>query len=470
MGRWLVLRLNKGLKRKEVEKNIKRTSFKVHSNLRTWMILAFFLILGIIRVVLVRAVIFEPWRGILVDSEQYLTLANQVLHDGTYRSPANPDLDLFRTPGYPGFLIVILGLTGGSLQTVVITQLCLVLVTAFLLFNLGRSIGNEKIGYLAGALLLVSPNALFWSVTIMTETLFTLGLTLAFVWTVKAIKDRFPVWGVGLLLGILTLVRPIGIFLVLLWTIWFLLFNLKHLGFLTSMKIAAGLFLASAIVLIPWYGRNYVQHGRFTLSNVNRVTLYSYHLALTLVEEQGLPLEEAKAEITDMGGATSAAPKIILKYPFTFARVQLKGIARTMLGTESETWLWLVSKDDRAYLGNGLLEPLLHLEFSQFSETFMSAITNGKLSALLFSFWGLGFTAVLLTLSALGTIRAFSVSDTTIRAILLLGVLIVIYLVISPGAAGEARFRVPVEPFLALFASLVFLKKSAKEVEEDEDK
>jgi hypothetical protein len=441
---------------------MKLTTSWSHSRTR-WVIFLTVIIGWIfLRLILVRFVILEPWRGILVDSEGYLELANNLLRDGIYGSVSQPDLDLFRTPGYPVFLALILALTGGSLRTVVIIQFLLVLVTAYLLYETGRSMGMEKVGLLAGSMLLLSPNALFWSTTIMTETLFTTGLILAFLLMVKSVDGKFPTWIVGLLLGILTLIRPIGIFIVLIWVIWLAAFNFKTLGSLGSIRKVTSFFLASMLVLGPWYIRNVERHGMLTLSNVNRVTLYSYHLSLTLVEEEGISWDEAKSEIDAMGGARAAATKIIFQFPSTFIRVQTRGIARVILGTESDTWFWLVSESHTVEPGDDFLAPLLQGNIPSVIGELTKMIDEGRLSSLILNLWGLGFTCLFIGLGLIGTIRGLKVGDRNLRALILLALLTVIYLILGPGAAGEARFRIPAEPFLALFAGMAFLKKRVR--------
>lgn len=431
---------------------------KTKSEVQVMILIGIIIVLVILRLLVVWVVILEPWRGVLVDSEQYLELARNLLRDGNYSSPSKPDLDLFRTPGYPLFLSLILGISGESLRAVVLVQFILILVNVYLLYALGKNFGNEKVGLVAGILLLMSPNTLFWSLTLMTETLFSLGLILAAFWMMKVMKGEIPVWAVGLLLGVITLVRPIGIFLVLIWTVWLFFFNFKRLGGKSSFQKAVVLLLASMFVLLPWYIRNAVEHGKFTLSNVNRVTLYSFHLALTLVDAEDISWDEAKSEIDEMGGSLSAAPHIIKNYPIAFTRVQLQGIARTLLGSESETWIWLVSEDHYASKGDSLLEPLLRFDLPFIQEKLNEMITGGNLPYVLFLIWSLGYTLVLMSLCVIGIISGLISGVSSIRAWLILTMLTTAYLVISSGAAGEARFRVPIEPLLAFMGGLAFHK------------
>jgi hypothetical protein len=186
--------------------------------------------------------------------------------------------------------------------------------------------------------------------------------------------------------------------------------------------------------------------------------LYSFHLALTLVDAENISWDEAKSEIDEMGGSYSAAPHIIKNYPIAFTRVQLKGVARTLLGSESETWIWLISEDHHASKEDSLLDPLLRFDFALIQERLKGMITGGNLPYVLLLIWGLGYTLILMSLCFIGTISGLVSGVPSTRALLLLAMLTAAYLVISVGAAGEARFRVPVEPLLVFMGSLTFDK------------
>jgi len=436
------------------------TNFFTRARFRALVLLGILVGVGIVRLVIVRTVIAEPTRGILVDSEQYLELATNLLGDGDYEGLTDPTLDLFRTPGYPAFLALLLGLQGGSLRTVVIIQFFLVLITAFLLYEVGRSLKLEKVGVAAAFLLLLSPNVLFWSVIIMTETLFLIGLTLAFLWMVKAMDGRFPYWGVGILLGILAFIRPIAFVIILLWAAWVFLYSFKKSGWKSSIKNAAIFLIAAMFIVLPWFFRNKSQHGKFTLSNVSGITISSFHLALTLVDAEGISWEDAKLEVGQMGNNVSAAAEIMLNHPISFVKIQLRGLARTILGSESSTWLWLISEDRVVMGGTGLLDTLLSLDFSLIRDSYKRLVAEGNLPFVFLFIWGLVYTFILVSLSIFGLFLGLQRGNPLHRAALILGLITVAYLVISPGAAGEARFRVPVEPILALMSGFALFGRS----------
>jgi len=425
---------------------------------RKWIYLGILVILGFLRVLIVKQVLLEPWRGVLVDSEQYLKLAENIYENAAYQIPSEPTLDFFRTPGYPGFVAFIYLLPGGSLNDLALIQFSIVILTAIFVYFVGKELGQERVGFVAGVLVLLSPNALFWSVTYMTETVFTCGLVFVFLLMIRVIYGKGWIGWVGILLGFLTLIRPIGLILILLWALWFFVYILKESGKRAAIKSTVVLSLMSALILLPWFSRNALVHGHFSLSNVSNITFYSYHLAQTLVEGEGISWEAAKAEISQAGGSLSAAPEILLEHPVSFIQVQVRGIVRTLLGTESGTWLWLISEDVAVDQGSGFLDSLLSLDLRSIQDAFKRLIRPENLSEGILLFWGLGYAIIIFILSLIGMWKSVRNGDRRMRSVLVLGMITIIYLCVSPGAAGEARFRVPIEPILAWMAGMTLWK------------
>lgn len=417
------------------------------------------IVLVIVRFVLIIGPLIEPGRGITVDSEQYISLANNLILSGRYETQISPLLDLWRAPGYSFFLAVVLWVTGGSLTAVLILQYIFGLFCAYIIYLLGKETVDERVGVVASILFLLSPNALFWSATIMTEILFTVGLALGVLWAFRAAKDQFPMWPIGILFGVLALVRPIGLYLFVLWGIWFLWYSWKAEGPSAGRKLAVLIFAFTAVVS-PWFIRNYITHGEFKLSSVSDATVKSYHLALSLVEAKDITWEEAKAEVNALDSEGSALSSIIKAYPGDFLKVQLRGIARTVTGIEIGTWMELISA--QPYQGSGILEGLLSLNFSKISEAVRSILSSGNPTALLLITWGLLHTLFLFILGAIGLIRLMFQMDAELRHLGILMGVTILYLIVIPGAAGEARFRVPVEPLFAYLSAITFKLEAKK--------
>jgi 4-amino-4-deoxy-L-arabinose transferase-like glycosyltransferase len=410
----------------------------------------------------------EPNRGITIDSEQYLSLAQSILDDQRYESLLAPQLDLFRAPGYPVFLTGVLWLTGGSLMAVVLVQYALGLLCAYLLYLLGKVSMNEHVGILGSILFLLSPNALFWSATIMTEILFTVGLLLALFMTWRVVREQFPLWPIGLLLGGLSLIRPIGLYLMLIWGVWLLLGYLLKAAWIPTGRMIAQFFFMGLLVVTPWFLRNYHKHGELTLSTVSATTVNSFHLALSLVEAEEIGWEEAKLKVMEMESDGSALLSIIRSYPGDFVKVQVRGIARTVLGTEVGTWMKLIS--GQPYTGSGILNALLSGNLSTIKEAIANISTSNSTSALFLLAWGILYTFMITVLSLMGFIHMIRYGEIELRTMGFLILVIMLYLIVIPGAAGEARFRVPAEPILAFLSAMTIMPKPEKNLIVDRNK
>ena len=437
-------------------------------NRRNYILIAGMLGLVIVRFALILNPLIEPNRGITIDSQQYLSLAQSILDDQRYASSIAPQIDLFRAPGYPIFLTVILWLTGGSLMAVLLVQYVLGLLCALLLYLLGKEIINAGVGVLGSTLFLLSPNTLFWSATIMTEILFAVGLLLAIFLTWRVVRDQFPLWPIGILLGGLSLIRPIGLYLMLLWGVWFLLGYLLKAAWIPAGRRIAQFFLMSLLVVTPWFLRNYYKHGEFTLSTVSATTVSSFHLALSLVEAEEISWEEAKLKVLEMESDGSALFSIIQSYPGDFIKVQVRGIARTVLGTEVGTWMKLIS--GQTYAGSGILNALLSGNLSTIKEAIANISTSNSASALFLLAWGLLYTFIIAGLSLIGIMRVVRYGGVELRTMAILFLVIMLYLIVTPGAAGEARFRVPVEPLLAFLSAMTLMPNPERNLVEDKSK
>jgi 4-amino-4-deoxy-L-arabinose transferase-like glycosyltransferase len=432
---------------------------------RNYIIAAGMLGIIIFRFALIINPMIEPNRGITIDSEQYLSLAQSILDDQRYESPLAPQIDLFRAPGYPVFLTGVLWLTGGSLMAVVLVQYALGLLCAYLLYLLGKVSMNERVGILGAILFLLSPNALFWSATIMTEILFTVGLFLALFMTWRVVRDQFPLWPIGLLLGGLSLIRPIGLYLMLIWGVWLLLGYLLKATWIPAGRTIALFFFIGLLAVTPWFLRNYYKHGKLTLSTVSSTTVSSFHLALSLVEAEEIGWEEAKLKVMEMEADGSALLSIIRSYPGDFAKVQIRGIARTVLGTEVGTWMKLIS--GQSYEGSGILNALLSGNLSTIKEAIANISSSHSAGALFLLAWGILYTFMIIVLSLMGFIRMMRYGEVELRTMVILMLVIVLYLIVIPGAAGEARFRVPAEPILAFLSAMILIPKLNKNLVED---
>jgi len=423
-----------------------------HNN---WVLRGLYIIL-IARLGLAWIAFAHPERSITVDSVGYLELADGIRLSGRFE--ATEYLESARTPGYPLFLAVVQAICGEHIGPIVLVHLLITALTAWLLYRCGKILEAERVGLAAAWLYVLNPNSLFWSLTVLTETLFALLLILSF-YTFLLAYDRMRLrWFAlsGLLLGMSTLVRPIGLYLIPLWALFILLVLRSSRGFIRALKFMTIFLVAALFLVLYWQTRNYVLKGSFSLSTITEVTFSRYIAADTLAEALSIDREEALDIILQTPDIMATSFHVIRQYPLSFMRVTIRGVARTALGTEAGTWMRVVF--DKHYSGSGLLTALIRVDLKGIMEGLSMRVQaeEGPLGVLLL-FWGVAYSIALYALVALGLVRVFRTDRPLNRWILVFLLISAVYLILIPLASGDARFRVPAAPLLALLGGLAWL-------------
>lgn len=172
-----------------------------------------------------------------------------------------------RQPGWPYLLAGVYALGGVHPEIGVWVTALLGMLTVGAAWRVGRLMGGDGVGLLAAFFLTVDPFLIVQDQTLLSESLYTFGLTLA-LWLL--LRRRAAAF--GLLTGLLTLVRSNGIGLIIgmLW--------------LPRKRIAQTLII-TALILLPWTIRNLTvagsfsplapQSGQLLLGSYNNFTLNS---------------------------------------------------------------------------------------------------------------------------------------------------------------------------------------------------
>lgn len=400
----------------------------------------------------------HPDRSITIDSEGYLQLAHSIRRTGRFESTEY--LEAGRTPGYPLFLAVVQAFFGEKIGQIVLIQLVFTVLIAWLLYRCGRLLDAERFGLAAAWLYAINPNALFWSLTILTETLFALLVILSFYTSLLAYRRLRLHWIAlsGLLLGMATLTRPIGLYLIPIWTLLILLMLRSKKGFIGGMKPAAVFLGAAMLLVVYWQARNLIMHGHFSLSTTTEVTITRFIAADTLAEAQHIDRDQARLMILKAPNPTAYSFQVIRQYPLSFIRVTIRGIARTMLGTEVGTWMRVVF--DQPYHSSGILAALVRGDFKSVFEglSVRMQAEEGPLGLILLV-WGVAYALAIYVLVGLGVVRAMRSNRPVIRWVLIFLLVSAAYLIFIPLANGDARFRVPAGPLLAMLGGLAWLPR-----------
>ena len=181
----------------------------------------------------------------------------------------------FTAPLYPLFLSGIYRLFGVSYVNARIAQAFVGTASVFLVFLLGRAIFSEKIGLIASFISAFYPFFIFFTGLLLTETLFIL-LFLSLIYLLQRMmttRKIHYVIGAGLIAGLCILTRPIIAYF-LPFALFIILLATRH----NKRQIISYGFLIiilAAAVLSPWIIRNYQRFGKFIpLTTGGGITLY----------------------------------------------------------------------------------------------------------------------------------------------------------------------------------------------------
>ena len=420
----------------------------------------------IVRLGLVAVTVSNPTGSLMADSHDYLALAAELVETGSYGIPSDPETDILRPPAYSGLLAGIQLILGSETYNITFIQLVLSSLTCLLILSLGTQLARPTAGLVGAWLYALSPNAALWSLTIMTEVSFAFSLTLIAWISLKAARRSIDTWAVGsgFQLGLLAYLRPIGILLLPAWSIATIWGIRTRTSKRKALVAAAVLTFVGLLTILPWAYRNWSTSGTFTFSTVTTKTWVGFNLAQVVARGEGIDRNTAVGRLNPEVGTLQLTFDIIKNYPIEFAESQFLGVARAAAGIEVGTWGLLLNRNE--WVAFGLLGDGGRRSINQALTDAIdwSGESGGVRFAL--SVYSLLFSLILIGLSIIGILTFRSV-DAPERLIISSAIATVLVLLLIPGAAGQARFRVPAEPYLALLAGYGWFALSVRFGRED---
>jgi len=419
------------------------------------IVLIIILLLVLVRLAMAFPAFDHPERFRVVDSDQYVDLASTLLKTGEYHGTLYPypEINLIRPPVYPLFLALNIFLFS-DVRWASLVQVLLTFLNAFVIYRIGSDLDQRKAGVAAVLLYLLSVNGAFEALQIMTETLTSTWVLLAFWGLVRHQVTHQRRWFVfsGAMMGMGALARPILFPLLLGWSALLLLLEINWKPRVKLSKTAAGnalLFAMSGMVFIlPWQVRNYRVHGQFTLSDVSRVTIENYMMANVVAEVNGISRNEAVALIDAQPDPASYRIQFIKAHLPIFFKVQSRGIIRTFVAVSYPSWaeeMTGIRPPSTGVIQNFKLDTASLVELLKSNLWLWLGIT------------ALAISAVMYVMGAVSVWHFFTrYRQEPIFPLVVVTVITTAYLMLSPLGQGDARFRVPVEPLLALLAGLWF--------------
>lgn len=224
------------------------------------------------------------------DTLTYIT-AGELNFDGV--------VDLKRTPVYPCFLELNRLLFGNWWQgSVIFIQFIAFTASAYLLRELSiKYTGNEKITFIIVAFFCLSPSSNSWVFAILTECLSIFGVIL-FIWFLTRALPKSPsksdIIGVGLTMLFLIMLRPIFIYLLLVFPIYFIV-----LAIILRRSMPRSVMAIGAAVLIINFGAYKAYCYKITQTyEIHSVSIIPVFNNYFLLRESGVLSPEAATDDT----------------------------------------------------------------------------------------------------------------------------------------------------------------------------
>ena len=194
-------------------------------------------------------------------ADDYDRLALNIALGNGYRYGADLAPTLMREPGYPLFLAGLFALFGYGIETARFANMVLVGITSVLVMRLGMIVGlDRRIAALAALIFLVHPGIVIAAARGGFEIFFILLLTAFALVLIRAVqaRDLKHYAFAGLLLGLAVLTRSTLLYfsIIVVAYVWWVTRSLSPAA--GSLRYGVVVLASLAVVLSPWIIRNYV--------------------------------------------------------------------------------------------------------------------------------------------------------------------------------------------------------------------
>ncbi len=384
----------------------------------------------------------EPDRFLDGDSGDYSTIAVNLMEEGAYSSmeSGTKKPNFRRTPAYPLFLVLIYSVFGSANYTMVaLVQVLIGTVSVILLYRILVKLTDPWIGFLGALVFALDPVSAIYANTVLTETLFTFFLVSGAYLFLSGIgsDSLWRYWFAGLVFGLAALARPIGLFLPLVLIVP-ILYRYRN-NLLRSLPVAGVLLLGSVLMTAPWFIRNFQVGNTIIFSSTTGYNMLFYRgTAVLAMEEDRDPRSEEiierlkeRAEDRYTANMTEAEKSrvwwwmgmnIIKKRPVLYGITAAIGAGKMLFGPGRKSLARLL---DAGNPPDGFLFWVLVGIESVFLIGFYVTVFVG--------FWFFFRTREFGNLIFFGSVLLYLV-------------------VVSAGPEAYSRFRVPLVPFLSVFA------------------
>jgi len=412
------------------------------------------LLAALLRLGLFAAAWKRPHRVFTPDSTEYVELARSLAGENAFRRAGQNEI--FRTPGYPLFLIPSMVFRMSYWRAAIVAQILLDVLLVYLTFLLASMLAGHRAGMWAALFQAVSTAAIVSSVRILSDSLFALLLTLAVCMMVLHFRSSrwWPLVAAACVLAAACYVRPVGIVMAGVFAV-VLLFRpnrLRRAGAFVGIIVAA---------LAPWVVRNHVsaKYTGFSSFAGDSMFLFAAPELISHVEdsdaaalrarfkEEARPLPDERGFLPPPGPAAverrRKAIRIISQHPGTYAYLHLRGC----LGMYLPSAPGVLETAGITERGRGASDVLRRRGLPAAARHYFGDNVAGMLlAAPMVLLLGLKYLAA--GVCAVRKLRPRMPAEAWLVAA------VVVVATLLPGPFGLPRYRVPIEPLLSAAAAV----------------
>ncbi|MFA5306973.1 MAG: hypothetical protein WC365_06010 [Candidatus Babeliales bacterium] len=406
------------------------------------------------------------------DSDQYYRIAqNLCTGNGICFSPGHPQM--YRLPGYPFFLAVCL-MCGDITQALLVQIIMSCLIPVLIFFLTLRLNFSLSCARCAAVMSCFHAGFITYAGMVATETLFLIILLCFFIIFLPCMSlpwclpprtcSLLHMLGAGAMLGILSLIRPVGHYMVALCAIMLAL-SITHKD---AYKKIVTLIASWFICVAPWLVRNFMLCGAFCFHTLPGLHFLQYTAAYIVMERDHCSYADARPVLMHQRDVVLAqetqkikkalndyeqccctqkiAQTYIVNHPWLFLKTACIQMLKTLSGlyaaqplmTDAERWptytyhttLW--TKIKRFLLPDARHRCLIF--FIYYEIILWILLLIGLLSALIAAWYDVALRCAL--------------AKTLPFLLLFVGITL---------AYGCARLRLPIEPFIIIFSGVGWL-------------
>ena len=412
------------------------------------------------------------------DTGSYVSPAYTIMELGRFsvdlKHPDWPAVDI--PPGYPLFIAGVYTIFGKDSFALLAIQILISVLTIFTVYASARSLWGQRSGLWAALLMSLGLGGFNYSQLILSDTLLTFMLTLAMACGIRLYRGvRRPMaWALllGFLISAAAMVRPIAYFLIFpVAGLTALAWGRYSLGWRKSLVLGLAVLIPWLVIVGGWKVRNYSYNGSWEFAHIKNLNFMWWRTAQLVADRDGISIDQAreilrqkmphKDLIAKNGYIAAFHPELSLEEN---ARLKEYYGREAVKMIWDDIWVYLKGQTARGFvqltlvpgvaMTRGMFErsgPLGDLGRLSLSVYLDKWLLNKTGFFLLFLF-ALAHLLLVYFSGAVGLAQSLGQSDIPWKVHALVWGVTAYLVLASSGYGAGVRFRLPMMPFLCLYA------------------